>query len=164
LNKLGLIGVSLSVGIGMGTLLDRNLFNPTHDGGEANAPSALLQGTLTVSGASGPSAVSFDIEPLRAMVREELALAASKTQPNSDARAVAAPRAETNDASPEQRRDSLQAVDTLINSGHWGDEERNAFHQKLAALDPQQREQAMQQLLQALNSGALKASTVGAPF
>lgn len=167
MNKLVLIGVTLAVGIGMGTLLDRHL-NPARDGIEAsaegNAPSAPLQGTLSVPGTSGTSAVTFDIEPLRAMIREELALASSKLQTKPDARPVAASGAEVNEASPEQRRDSLQAVDTLINSGHWGDEERNTFHQRLAALDPQQREQAMQQLVQALNSGTLKASTVGPPF
>jgi hypothetical protein len=161
MNKFVLLGVTLTAGIGMGALLDRNLFNPSHAALEVSPP---LQGTLSVPGTSVTSAVSFDIEPLRAMVREELALASSKAQAKSGASSSVPQPAPVAEASSEQRRDSLQAVDTLISSGHWGNEERNTFHQKLAVLDPQQREQAMQQLVQALNSGTLKASTEGPPF
>jgi hypothetical protein len=168
MHKFVLLGVTLTAGIGMGALLDRNLFNPSHVAVEVsadgNAPSAPLQGTLSVAGTSVTSAVSFDIEPLRAMVREELALASSKALAKSGASSSVPQPAPVAEASSEQRRDSLQVVDTLISSGHWGNEERNTFHQKLAVLDPQQREQAMQQLVQALNSGTLKASTEGPPF
>jgi hypothetical protein len=167
MHRFVLIGVTLAIGIGMGTLLDRNLLNSREsvaDGADGDIPSAPLQGTLSLPGSTGTSAVTLDIEPLRAMVREELALASAKTQGRPDGRSVAAPSAQINEATAELRRDSLQAVDTMISSGQWGDEERNAFHQKLAVLDPQQREQAMQQLVQALNSGSLKVSTVGPPF
>lgn len=165
MSKVVLIGVSLAVGLGMGTLLDRSLLSTPHNSAavEASAdgmiPSAPLQGTVAATG----TAVTFDIEPMRAMLREELAAAMVKAQGASTARPVAAEVAAPA-ASPQQQRDALQAAEALVVSGHWGDDERINFHKKLALLTPEQREQAMQQLMQAYNSGALKVSTSGPMF
>ena len=168
MNKVALIGLSVVVGIGMGTLLDRNLLGPSHaameTGADGISPSAPLQGASSTPSPSDTTVVSIGVEPLRAMIREEMALALTKAQAGPDARSAAPQAAPAPQASAEQQRQSLQAVDTLMTGGHWGNEERNTFHQKLALLDPQQREQAMQQLMQALNSGALKVATDGPPF
>jgi hypothetical protein len=165
MSKVILIGVSLAVGIGLGTFLDRSLLKTPPSsvsieaGADGIAPSAPLQVAVQASGNS----VVLDLEPMRAMMREELAAALAKSQRNGSAQQASA-QVSVSAATPQQQREALQAADTLINSGHWGNEERNAFHQRLALLDPQQREQAMQQLVQALNNGSLKASTTGSPL
>ena len=166
MSKVVLIGVSLAAGLGLGMFLDRNLQStppsstPSEVAADGIVPSAPLQGELAATG----SAVTFDIEPMRAMVREELAAALSRL-PAGNAQVGSRPIAvEVNPISPEQRQEAAQAVDGLIAGGNWGNEERNTFHQKLGQMNPQQREAAMQQLVQAINSGSLKVSTRGAPF
>jgi hypothetical protein len=58
----------------------------------------------------------------------------------------------------------MQAANDIIAGGQWGDGERIRFHQQLAQLDPVQREQAMQNLVQAIDSGSLKVATEGPPI
>jgi hypothetical protein len=166
MSKAVLISVSLAIGIGLGTFIGRNLLSTPQNSAslEASAdgvsPSAPVQATLADSGA----AVTLDIEPIRAMLREELNAALARSQGSqADAQAQLQP-APASTLSVQQQRDTLQAVEGLVSGGHWGDEERNDFHQKLAQLDPQQREQAMQQLVQAINNGSLKVSTNGPPL
>jgi anti-sigma28 factor (negative regulator of flagellin synthesis) len=166
MNKVVLMSVSLAIGIGLGTFIDRNLLSTPKASLEASAdgssPSAPIQATLADSGA----AVTLDVEPIRAMLREELnaALARSQAAPGSAQTQQLSVSAPASTLSVQQQHDTLQAVEGLVSGGHWGDEERNDFHQKLAQLDPQQREQAMQQLVQAINNGSLKVSTNGPPL
>jgi len=166
MSKVVVIGVSLAAGLGLGVFLDRNLQDTPHSStaSEVTAdgidPSAPFRGVVATTG----SAVTFDVEPMRAMVREELAAALSKLAAGTAQAGSPTIAAEVNSISPEQRQEAIQAVDGLIASGNWGNEERNTFHQKLGQMNPQQREAAMQQLVQAINGGSLKVSTRGAPF
>ena len=62
-------------------------------------------------------------------------------------------------------RQSAQAdIDALVTGSLWGDEQRDEFHRKLAALPPEQQKLALQKLVLAFNSGALKAQTNGPPL
>jgi len=168
MSRVVLIGVSLAIGLGLGTALDRSLLSTPRGNAEIEAsageaiPSAPLQGTVAAPG----TAVSLDIEPIRAMLREELTTALAKAQSASQSRSTPAeaPAAVNASVSPQQQRDALQAAEALVASGRWGDEERIGFHKKLAMLTPDQREQAMQQLMQAFNSGALRPSNSGPLF
>jgi hypothetical protein len=62
-------------------------------------------------------------------------------------------------------RQSAQAdIDALVTGSLCGDEQRDEFHRKLAALPPEQQKLALQKLVLAFNSGALKAQTNGPPL
>ena len=109
---------------------------------------------------SGSATASLDAVQIRAMLREELGAALTSALANSsgDARyaeqpSVAAPVVM---ASAQQQEDALEAANAIIAGGEWGDIERIGFHQQLAQLDPVQREQAMQNLVQAIDNGSLK--------
>jgi len=103
---------------------------------------------------------SLDEGQVRAILREELAAALTAALANSGADAghmeqssIASPVVT---ASLQQQQDALEAANAIIAGGEWGDIERIGFHQQLAQLDPVQREQAMQNLVQAIDNGSLK--------
>jgi hypothetical protein len=52
----------------------------------------------------------------------------------------------------------------MVAGGVWGNEQRIQFQQRLAVLDPQERDRALQQLFITLNQGALKLQTGGPPL
>jgi hypothetical protein len=107
----------------------------------------------------------LDAAQIRAMMREELAGALARQQPGPGGTAPSAKADEP--VSPEIQRKSQQAVqeaNALIASGEWGDEQRESFHQKMAFMSAAQQEEAMQRLVQALDSGSLKVSTLGPPL
>jgi hypothetical protein len=110
------------------------------------------------------SGVTLDLAPIRAMVREELAAALSRAPGAGVQAGSSSPPAEVSSASPQQQQDAIQAISGLMEGGNWGNDERASFHQQLGQLDPQQREAAMQRLVQAINSGNLRVATAGAPF
>jgi len=107
----------------------------------------------------------LDAAQIRAMMREELAGALARQQPGPGG----SPAAAKADApvSAEIQRKSQQAVqeaNALIAGGEWGDEQRESFHQKMAFMSAAQQEDAMQRLVQAIDSGSVKVSTLGPPL
>jgi hypothetical protein len=131
MNKVVLVGVSLALGLGAGILLDRNVSGPSQGSALAEvsadgvAPSAPLQGVMATNG----SAVTLDLEPVRAMVREELAAALSRMPGAGVQAASSAPSGEVSySASPQQQQEAVQVISGLIDGGNWGNEERVAFH------------------------------------
>ena len=111
------------------------------------------------------SAGRVDTDPsvLRALIREEVAAAVTAKVGSGPA----SPTRVQNAVSPEkqaQRREALEQIDALVAGGVWGNEQRLSFQQKLATLDPEQREHALLQAVSALNSGSLKITTDGPPL
>lgn len=170
MSKSILITVSLACGFVVGAGLDRYM---------------MLDSATVVSTASNTAAVhtsspppllqlqpnrstSASLDPLqiRAMLREELgtALTAALAGTSSNAGAAKPVITTVSTASAEQQKEAYQAATDLIGGGQWGEMERNSFHQQLAGLDPEMREQAMQKLVQAIDSGALKSPNGGVPL
>jgi hypothetical protein len=153
---------TLATGLSLGAIIDHSLVSSPQTGAHAEVSS---DGVTAEAGSSSQSLSSAaatsapDLATMRAMIREELALALAKPQAGGQVTqvAVAVPAAAPA-ISAEQQRDALQSVEAMISGGRWGNEERNAFHQKLALLDPQQREQATQRLVQAIDAGSIKVS------
>jgi hypothetical protein len=101
-------------------------------------------------------------------MREELAGALARQQPGAGGPARSAKVEQpVSPVSPEIQRKSLQAVqeaNSLLAGGEWGDDQRESFHQKMAFMSAAQQEEAMQRLVQAIESGGLKVSTIGPPL
>jgi hypothetical protein len=111
------------------------------------------------------ASAAIDVAQLRAVLREELpiALAADHGNRQPVVNTVKAPVP----ASPElvaQRRDALQEIDAMISGGQWGNEERHAFQERLALLDPEQAERALQQVVRGLNEGTIEVTSDGPPL
>ena len=137
-------------------------------------PAGSTDGAASVSSATTPSAKLWepslsagrvDIDPsvLRALIREEV-IAAVATKFGSS---PTSPIRTQNVVSPEkqaQRREMLGEIDAMMAGGVWGNEQRLSFQQKLATLDPEQREHALLQAVTALNSGTLRITTDGPPL
>lgn len=111
----------------------------------------------------GAPNVGIDAAALRAIVRDELAIA---LRGKEDARppSAQAPKAPTSPETLAKQREAQMEIDTLIAGGVWGNEQRFAFQQKISLLDPDQRDHALQELVTRLNSGALKVETNGPPL
>lgn len=104
---------------------------------------------------------SLDTLQLRALLREELGTALTAALANSgtgNSRAAPALPTPVVTTSPQQQQEAMQAAHAIIESGQWGSLERMNFHQQLAQLDPVQREQAMQALVQAIDNGSIELS------
>jgi hypothetical protein len=165
--KVSLIcGISLVLGVlaGVGFHLSRTADTPPavprletqHSGG---VPQTMRLQTQNVA----PSGV--DAAQIRAMMREELAGALARQQPGPGGTAPTAKADEP--PSPEIQRKSQQAVqeaNALIAGGEWGDQQRESFHQKMAFMSATQQEEAMQRLVQAIETGSVKVSTIGPPL
>ena len=134
-----------------------------------------------VSAGSGTSLARFqplhatssplDSSQMRAMLREELAAALTSALANATGNGRSVPGPAVTQVStpvvttsPQQQQEAIQIASDILAAGQWGDVERMTFHQQLAQLDPVQREQAMQRLVQAIDNGSLKVSTVGPPL
>jgi hypothetical protein len=152
--------LTLVVGSGLGAWWGQQQVAPAV---VARGVPAASGSTLTMQLSDRPQAVAWpaspDLSALRAMIREELASAlAGKGRP-------APVVAET--ASPElvaQRRDAQAQISALIAGSVWGDAQRINFRQKLGVLNAEQREQAMQELISGINSGAIKVDDAGPPL
>ena len=161
MNRLIVCAVTLATGLSLGAMIDHSLVSSPQIGTRAEVGSdGVTAEAVTPPGSvpNAPAPTSMpDLATMRAMIREELALALAKPQASGQLTHVvaAAPAAAI---SVEQQREAMQSVEAMINGGRWGNEERNVFHQKLALLDPQQREQAMQRLVQAIDAGSIKVS------
>jgi hypothetical protein len=108
----------------------------------------------------GSSASTLDIEQVRAVLREELAVLA-KAGAGHPAPAVLQP------ATPElvaRRQVAAEEIETMIRGGHWGNEQRTAFHQRIGLLDAEQGARLLREVTIALNNGTLQMSTNGPPL
>lgn len=111
------------------------------------------------------ASASLDPLQVRAMLREELSTAlAGLNLAGAKSNAIVAQPVPVSSAVIEQQKEAYQAATDIITGGQWGEMERNSFHQKLAGLDPEMREQAMQKLVQAIDSGAIKSPNGGLPL
>jgi hypothetical protein len=52
----------------------------------------------------------------------------------------------------------------MIAGGVWGNDQRASFREKLAVLDPEQTDHAMQELITGLNAGTIRMGVEGSPF
>jgi hypothetical protein len=98
-----------------------------------------------------------------AAFRQELAKALQSHKEGPAERAEAA----TVTVTPEvqaARRAAQSDIETLVAGGVWGNEQRSEFRTKLVMLDSEQQRLVMQNLVLALNSGAVKLQTSGPPF
>ena len=98
-----------------------------------------------------------------AAFRQELAKALQSHKEGPSEPAAAATVTVTPEAQA-ARRAALSDIETLVAGGVWGNEQRSEFRTKLAMLDSGQQKLAMQNLVLALNSGAVKLQTSGPPF
>ena len=110
----------------------------------------------------------IDAGELRSVMRQELAVAlanaARSTSLPGQPSAVLPPAAPLPAAvTLPQRREALQAASAIVAAGQWGPEERLSFHQQLTLLDAADREQAMQELVHAIDNGSIRLSP-DAPF
>jgi hypothetical protein len=163
MNRLIICAVTLAAGLSLGAIIDHGLVSDPRTGAHAEVSSDAVTAEAGGSPQSLPSAAgptsAPDLASMRAMIREELALALAKPQAGGQVTPVAVVVPAAAPAiSAEQQREAMQSVEAMISGGRWGNEERNAFHQKLALLDPQQREQATQRLVQAIDAGSIKVS------
>jgi hypothetical protein len=162
-------GVSLVLGLVIGAGLVRTPTSDPQANSVRTAASASSGTSLAhLQPVSGPAA-SLDAGQMRAILREELGAALTSALANSGGNgrselASTQASAPLVTASPQQQQDALQAANDIIAGGQWGDEERISFHQQLAQLNPAQAEQAMQTLVQAIDSGSLNVSTEGPPL
>ena len=159
MNKLIAIG-SLVLGFGGGAWWGYHAGST-----DSPAPAARTEIPALTIREPGLSAVRSDIDPsvLRALIREEVAAAVAGKAGSSPT----APTRVQNAASPEkqaERREALEQIDVMVAQGVWGNEQRFNFQQKLAMLDPEQRQHAMEQFATALNNGTLKVTTDGPPL
>jgi hypothetical protein len=104
---------------------------------------------------------TIDTAQLRSMIREEIAAASGGA--TSKAQPADAPAPVSADVLA-QREVALQAINAAVAGGVWGEDERLLLHQNLALLAPEQIEQALKQVVRALNDGQLQVTTKGPPF
>jgi hypothetical protein len=159
MNKLIAVG-SLMLGFGGGAWWNHHS-GPT----DCAASMAHVETPAATLREPGLSAGRVDTDPsvLRALIREEVAAAVTAKVGSGPA----SPTRVQNAVSPEkqaQRREALEQIDALMAGGVWGNGQRLSFQQKLATLDPEQREHALLQAVSALNSGSLKITTDGPPL
>jgi hypothetical protein len=148
---------SLAVGAGIGWQL--------HGDDEPAAPRAFASTPTSQPSMTRPAfasaASTFDIEQVRAVLREELA-ALAKHGPGQPAPAVV-----QQPATPElvaKRRVAAEEIETMIRGGNWGNEQRMAFHQRIGMLDAEQGARLLREVTIALNNGTLQVSTNGPPL
>ncbi|MBS0419955.1 MAG: hypothetical protein JSR66_19750 [Proteobacteria bacterium] len=171
MNKLIAIGMSV-FGLGLGGWSGYQLGSAGSDAPLAKADTPAL--AKLVPGLSTGRA-DVDSATLRALIREEMTAVLAKPgsslptapQPGKSGGAPAASTPAQEAVSPEvqaQRREALEQASALVAQGTWGNEQRMSFREKLAMLDPQQRDQAMQQFATAINNGSLTVTTDGPPL
>jgi len=148
---------SLAVGAGLGWQL--------HGDDEPFALGALAGTPATQPGTSRPVFVNpgstLDIEQIRVVLREELAVLARNGAGQPRAAVIQPP------ATPElvaKRQAAAEEIETMIRGGNWGNEQRTAFHQRIGLLDAEQGARLLREVTIALNDGTLQMSTNGPPL
>ena len=160
--------VLVALGLVAGAGLDRILASDSPAGRSGTQVNASGSPPLAHLQPANASSSSVDVSQLRAIVREELATALTAALATSDGNGRSVPVSAAMQASmpvvatsPQQQQEAMQAANDIVAGGQWGVDERMNFHQHLAMLDPAQVEQAMQNLVKAIDSGALKMSPDG---
>jgi len=149
--------VSVVIGAGVGWTLHGS---GSSDTSEAATPAPARAAQLWVSQPQPAAPAELDMAKLRAAIREELAAAA--TSQGADKQPTTTAAKESVPASAElvaRRREALQDIQGMISKGEWGSAERIEFQQRLAVLEPEQAQQALQQVLIGLNNGTIQALT-----
>jgi hypothetical protein len=166
MNKIVLacaLSLGIGAGVGMGVTWELQSAAPPSDSDTNSAAPArlgFLQPQNMVSASTG-----IDRAELRTMLREELAtvLAARGANPVTVTTAAEVAKPPSQEIVT-QRREAVGAIDGMIAGGVWGEEQRTGFRDKLAVLDPEQRDHAMQELITGLNAGTIRMGVVGSPF
>lgn len=147
--------LSLTVGVAAGWKL--------HPAAAAPIDSKLTPEHVLFGGHSTPvNSGNIDMSAMRAMIHEELRSALADSS-----RDVPSPKPAPKQATPEQlaqQRNAVETIDGLVAGGVWGEEQRRTFREKLVALDPEQREHALQQLTTGINSGTIRVTVDGSPL
>jgi hypothetical protein len=149
--------VSVVIGAGVGWAL-HGAGSP--DTNESATPAQARVAQLVFSQPQPAAQSGLDMTQLRSAIREELAAASRSQGPNKQPTTNAA--TESVPASAElvaRRREALQDIQGMVAKGEWGITERVEFQQRLAVLDPEQAQQALQQVLIGLNNGTIQALT-----
>jgi hypothetical protein len=160
------IGVLCTLCIGVGAGIGWSSRSTTSTGNLDSCAQGLVesQPARPIWGSAVASA-PLDATQLRAVIREELAAARSDKGGDRDVAAIAAvSQPPASAATLTERREAMQSIDSMVASGQWGNEERFGFQQRLMKLDPQQAELALQKVLVALNTGAIRVHTDGPPL
>ncbi len=148
--------IALTLGLGVGAWWGHHEARA-----EATSVAEVPSPTLYAPATAIPAvAASIDMSALRTMIKQELTAAL-------EAREGAKPANPPPPPSPEtlaKRRDAQADIDGMVAGGVWGNEQRIQFQQRLAVLDPQERDRALQQLFIGLNQGAVKLQTGGPPL
>jgi hypothetical protein len=105
-------------------------------------------------------AASIDMSALRTMIQQELTAALGAREGANPANPPPPPSPET----LARRRDAQADIEGMVAGGVWGNDQRIQFQQRLAVLDPRERDRALQQLFISLNQGALKLQPGGPPL
>jgi hypothetical protein len=136
----------------------------------ASIPTPAIPTLVNRERGSSDGRAEVDYSALRALVREEMnaaLMARTGSNPAASGAAPATKVAPPEPVTPEmqaRRRDAQEQIDAMVVQGTWGNEQRFNFQQRLAVLDPEQKEHALQQLTMAINNGTLQLSTDGPPF
>ena len=158
MSKITVVGGALLIaGLAGGVILDRCALIKANASGTESVGGVM---PLTLLPSTPVSAVTLDADQMRAIVREELALAATRTQA-VDRRAPQAKPAPVNSASTQEQHQAAVRAEAIIQTGQWGNAERSDFRQQLGLMSPEERERVTQQWIQAMESGSVKVSTTG---
>lgn len=171
------LGVSLLVGLAAGhglssaTRRDEELLRLLERQGEqlevlSARLERLQEPARCTPGVAASSSATVDLSPVQAeLQRLREGLATREPSP------PAAPSVEEPEASEQARAESLRAVESsqqLLNgalaSRRWSETEAASFRGLLRQMTPQQREEAIQRLFQAINEQQLRVDVAGPPF
>lgn len=147
--------VSAAAGLTAGWLL-----HPTIS--EAPTAGQVVEQHMALGAGLPVPAAAIDVQAMRAMFREELASAvATITHAVPVAMPVPKPLSSEQVA---QQTEAAATVDGLISGGVWGEEQRVTFRQEFPMLSSEKRQQALQQLMTGINSGAIHVTVEGSPL
>jgi len=148
--------VTLALGLGVGAWWGHHQAR-VGAASVAEVPSPTLYAPATAMPAV---AASIDMSALRTMIQQELTAALGAREGANPANPPPPPSPET----LARRRDAQADIEGMVAGGVWGNDQRIQFQQRLAVLDPRERDRALQQLFISLNQGALKLQTGGPPL
>jgi len=145
-------GCTLSLILGAGI----SWFAQGYNAGGGADPGAAVTAHVVQLQTQPTGSTGIGLAQLHNAIREELsAVAASQTGSKQPATSPAPVSAEL----MAQRREALREIQDMVAGGSWGDAERISFHRKLDLLDPQQAQQALQELMMGLNNGTIQVQT-----
>jgi hypothetical protein len=148
--------VSLAIGAGAGWTM--------HTSEPAAAPVAYAIPKSSMQAPSGAPG-TIDVVLLRSMMREELTAALANER--NSGQSAASPVKASPPPSPErvaQRREAVQEIESMLNAGQWGNEQRLGFQQRLALLEPEEAERVLRRVVVGLNEGTIRVTTDGPPL